>query len=165
MSYLEFLLYFYPLNTTLIPQTANFDFSVLQLPPAPRERNVNNSKIVLLYGRGLKTFSLLDIERCSHTYGLSFIAQKHSHWTSVRSWQQSLLVTAFQYRFELVQIQMEQDQGARFSVCWISLNVHILMILERHCLKEGRTTHRAVINSVAQHGMSRRNILFSLFHR
>ena len=33
MGYLEFGLYFYPLNTTSILQTTNFNFSLLQLPP------------------------------------------------------------------------------------------------------------------------------------
>ena len=33
MGYLEFLLYFYPLNTTPIPQIAIFDFGLLYLPP------------------------------------------------------------------------------------------------------------------------------------
>ena len=34
MSYLEFLLYLYPLNTIPIPQTANFDFSLYSYPLA-----------------------------------------------------------------------------------------------------------------------------------
>ena len=33
MGYLDFLLYFYPLNTTPILKTTNFDFGLIKLPP------------------------------------------------------------------------------------------------------------------------------------
>ena len=45
MSYLEFLLYFYPLNTTPIPQTANFDFGLLQLLPTLEDETLGNETL------------------------------------------------------------------------------------------------------------------------